>query len=156
MYRRIILLTIILIFIKCIANSYKIYDFNENNSINIEIKGEILEEKTIKVDIGSRFEDIIDDIGLKETSDISNFSKLSVLYNNQIINIPTKKDCNLVSINNGSIAELSCLPGIGKSIALKIIEYREAYGSFHNLDEIMNVQGIGLKKYEKIKQFICL
>lgn len=156
MYRKLIILLSIFTFIFLIGNSYKIYDFEDAKQINIEIKGEVLKEKTIIVNNGSKFVDIIDEIGLIETSDISNISKLSVLHNNQIINIPKKSNNNLVSINNGSISELSCLPGIGKNIAIKIIDYRKEYGCFHDLDEILNVPGIGTKKYEKIKQYICL
>lgn len=156
MCRKLILLLFALFSIFYISKSYKVYDFNENRLINIEIKGEVVEEKIISVNCGSKFNDIIEQLGLKETSDISNFSKLSVLHNNQIIDIPKKRNSNLVSINNGSISELSCLPGIGKSIAIKIIDYREEYGNFYDLDDIMNVPGIGTKKYEKIKQYICL
>lgn len=156
MYRQIILLTVFVIFTVFVSNTFKTYNFDENRLINVEIKGEVSEEKAINVPLGSTFESIIPQLGLLNTSDISNISYLDVLYNNQIIEIPKVENCNLVSINSGSIAELSALPGIGKSIAAKIIEYRNEYGSFHNLDELMNVSGIGSKKYEKIKQYICL
>ena len=93
---------------------------------------------------------------LDDESDLSNLSRLQKLKNNQIIIIPKINNTSLISINNANIYELSSLPGIGKSTALKIIEYRENIGSFINVEDIKNVSGIGDKKYEKIKKYICL
>lgn len=156
MYRRIIIIATLLISIFCLSNSFKIYDFKDTKKIKIEIKGNVLQEKTIEVPIGTTFNDIVDQIGLKEDSDISCLSNLEVLKNNQILNIPKKNNSNLISINTASIYELSSLPGIGKSTAIKIIDYRNEYGCFIKLDEIMNISGIGMKKYERIKKYICL
>lgn len=63
---------------------------------------------------------------------------------------------NKVSLNKGTIAELTTLDGIGEAKALAIIEYREKNGPFKNLEDIMNVSGIGEKAYEKIKDKIEL
>ncbi|MBR4484313.1 MAG: helix-hairpin-helix domain-containing protein, partial [Erysipelotrichaceae bacterium] len=62
----------------------------------------------------------------------------------------------LVSINSAGIEELTTLPGIGKTTAQKIIDYRQEKGSFLSLEELMNVKGIGKSKYEKIKGSITL
>lgn len=61
-----------------------------------------------------------------------------------------------VSINNGTQEELELLPGIGEATALKIIEYRNTNGPFKNIEDIVNVSGIGEKKFEQIKEFITL
>lgn len=63
---------------------------------------------------------------------------------------------NKVSINKGTIAELTTLDGIGEAKALAIIEYREKNGPFKKLEDIMNVSGIGEKAYENIKDKIEL
>ena len=62
----------------------------------------------------------------------------------------------LVSINTGTKEELMTLSGIGESKALAIIEYREENGLFKNLEDIMNVSGIGQAAYSKIKDNIKL
>ncbi|MBQ6451845.1 MAG: helix-hairpin-helix domain-containing protein, partial [Solobacterium sp.] len=38
----------------------------------------------------------------------------------------------------------------------KIIAYRNTMGLFQNTDDLQKVKGIGPKKYEKLKEFICL
>jgi len=47
------------------------------------------------------------------------------------------------------------LNGIGESTANKIIEYRKK-NSFVDIEDIMNVDGIGKSKYENIKNHICI
>ena len=155
MYRRIILLLLVVIATVCISKSYKVYDLNEERYINIEIKGEVKQDKVLRVPLGTTIKDVLDDVELTSDSDISDISLLDTLHNNQIINI-NKKDGELISINSASLSDLSSLPGIGKSIAKRIIDYRKEYGSFIKLEDITKVSGISTKKYEKIKQYICL
>ena len=61
-----------------------------------------------------------------------------------------------VNINTAEAQELCLLPGIGETIAARIIDYRKAHGLFNNTDEIMNVSGIGAKTYEEIKSYITV
>ena len=63
---------------------------------------------------------------------------------------------DLVNINSADISELCTVPGIGKSKAEAIIEYRNNNGRFSNPEDIMNVSGIGQGVYEKIKAHICV
>lgn len=59
-----------------------------------------------------------------------------------------------ININTATQTELETLPGIGPSIALKIVNYRRQYGKFKTIEEIKNVSGIGDKKYAKIEKYI--
>lgn len=60
-----------------------------------------------------------------------------------------------VNINTASVSELTTLPGIGTSRAESIIDYREQYGAFTNVEDIMKISGIKGAAYEKIKDRIC-
>ena len=54
-----------------------------------------------------------------------------------------------VNINRASEAELTSLHGIGSSKAQAIILYREMFGEFKSVDELVKVKGIGVKTIEK-------
>ena len=54
-----------------------------------------------------------------------------------------------VNVNTATKAELVEIKGIGEGTADAIIKYREENGSFKNLDDLINVKGIGEKKVAK-------
>ena len=62
----------------------------------------------------------------------------------------------LVDINNASIEELDKLPGIGPTTAQKIIDYRELFGPFGRIEDILNVSGIGAATFEDIGGLITV
>ena len=61
---------------------------------------------------------------------------------------------DVVNINTANQTELETLPGIGPSLALKIIEYREENGKFNTIEDIKNVSGIGESRFNNIKNYI--
>ncbi len=61
-----------------------------------------------------------------------------------------------VNINSANQTELETLPGIGPSLAQRIIEYREVNGEFEKIEDVQNVKGIGDSKYNNIKEKICI
>jgi competence protein ComEA len=62
----------------------------------------------------------------------------------------------VVNINTASLADLDGLPGIGPSTAQKIIDHRDANGSFATIENIMDVSGIGEAKFNEIKDLITV
>lgn len=69
---------------------------------------------------------------------------------------PEKEAASVVNINTASAEELAALEGIGEKTAQNIVEYRDANGPFAAIEDIMNVKGIGEKKFEKIKENIAV
>ncbi len=67
-----------------------------------------------------------------------------------------KPSGKVVNINTASQSELESLPGIGPSLAKKIVEFRQKNGGFKNPSDLMAVQGIGEKKYEELKNLISV
>ena len=62
----------------------------------------------------------------------------------------------VVNINTASVQELEVLHGVGPATAARIAEYRQEHGGFKNTDELVEVRGIGEKKYEKMKQQVSI
>lgn len=61
-----------------------------------------------------------------------------------------------VNINTATVAELDALPGIGPALALRIVEFRSANGRFERPEQLMDVSGIGPKKYAALKDLIAI
>ena len=61
-----------------------------------------------------------------------------------------------IDINTASEAELDGLPGIGKALAQRIIDYRTSNGSFKAIEDLRNVKGIGPALFEKITPLITV
>jgi len=62
----------------------------------------------------------------------------------------------LIDINTASEAELDGLPGIGKALAQRIIDYRSANGAFKTVEDLRSVKGIGPALFEKIASLITV
>jgi len=61
-----------------------------------------------------------------------------------------------ININTADDKTLQSLPGIGPVLSQKIIDYRNQNGLFEVIDDIKDVSGIGEKKFEGIKDLICV
>lgn len=62
----------------------------------------------------------------------------------------------LINLNTADKTQLMELPGIGESKADAILRYREEYGPFAHIEEIMNISGIKTAAFEKIKDQITV
>ena len=61
-----------------------------------------------------------------------------------------------ININSASRTELMDLPGIGDVLSGRIVDYRNQYGAFSNIEDIKRVSGIGDKKFEAIRDKITV
>lgn len=62
----------------------------------------------------------------------------------------------LVNINSADSAALQTLDGVGEATAKKIIADREANGPFRTIEDLKRVSGIGDKKFENLRDSICV
>lgn len=61
-----------------------------------------------------------------------------------------------LDLNMATAEELQELPGIGEVIAQRIIDYRELCGRFLDPEQLMEVDGIGQAKYEKLRELVTV
>lgn len=148
----------------------------KEEKIVIHITGCVEKEGIVELDEGARIADAIESAG--GTTLDADMSKVNLAYklkDGQKVYIPSNierestdivtekgegvledksKTSGKININTATQTELETLSGIGPSMALKIIEYRNKNGEFKALQDIKNVPGIGSTKYEAIKENI--
>ena len=70
---------------------------------------------------------------------------------------PARKTDQMVNLNTATASQLTQLPGVGDKTAMAIIEKRTALGGkFTSVDQLLQVKGIGQKKFDKIKPLVSL
>lgn len=155
-------------------------DSIDRNKIIVEIKGEVAKPDVYRLEEGSIIKDLIDMAGgVTEEADLSRINRAEELLNHELIIIGnindetessvvqnsstsssngnnSDKGSTLININTADLEQLKEITGIGNIKAQSIIDYREANGGFKSLEELKNVDGIGDKTFEKIKDQITL
>ncbi len=61
-----------------------------------------------------------------------------------------------IDINRAEPWLLEALPGIGETLAQRIVDYRDDNGSFKRIEDLLKVSGIGEGTFENIKDFITV
>lgn len=122
------------------------YKIEDGMRIYIPKKGELVQDK-------EKIEDKTQEIVTGKSTDITNTTSVNT---NLSTNKKSKTDIEKINLNKATQTELETLPGIGPSTAEKIIAYRKENGNFKNIEDIMNVNGIGESKYNKIKDLISV
>lgn len=122
------------------------YKIEDGMRIYIQKKGELVQDK-------EKIEDKTQEVVTDKSTDITNTTSVNT---NLSTNKKSKTDIEKINLNKATQTELETLPGIGPSTAEKIIAYRKENGNFKNIEDIMNVNGIGESKYNKIKDLISV
>jgi len=124
---------------------YKSYDYSQEDSLfnyyNKRAEQNLNDEKNRKEDklVDSK-EEVLD-------FSSSGFEKKKSLP------LPEEKSIN---INEADLEILIRLPGIGEKTAQNIIDFRNKKDKFENLEELLEVKGIGEVKFNKIKKFLYI
>lgn len=155
-------------------------DNTEVSKIKVYITGEVNIPGVKELEVGSRIEDLINVAGgLTGNADINGVNLAYCLEDGIKVNIPNinnkleneiittenengiienaeYKNSTKVNLNKATLDELCELPGVGESLAQRIIDYRKENGNFKRNEDLKNVSGFGDKKYENLKEYITV
>lgn len=144
------------------------------DKIIVYITGEVQNEGVIELEYGSRISNAIEKAGgITEEANLKNVNLAYELEDGQKIYIPNVDDSeseiidngetgivenedtnDVININKATEEQLKNLDGIGENLSKSIIEYRDKNGKFTNIEDIMEVPGIGENKFNNIKENI--
>jgi competence protein ComEA len=125
-------------------------------SFDIYVDGAIKNPRKITIQPYATIEDVLEEVILLETSDLSSLNLQTILHHNDKLTIPFLQEEACININNGTIEQLSSLHQIGPIIAQRIVDYRNEHGLFQHIDDIVLVKGIGEKALMKNRDRLCL
>lgn len=152
-------------------------DENKPIFLKIHICGEVNTPGVYEVEAGSRIIDLIEKAGgTTQTAYVDALNLAQEVYDGQKIYVPSGDEIALggppvsgtsdsgnssdngymlkININTAVSSQLENLPGIGPVTADKIIKHREKYGHFSQKEDLMDVSGIGPKKFALLKDLI--
>ncbi len=139
--------------------------------IIVHICGEVVNPGVYEIPEGSRVIDLIEKAGgATGAACIDSLNLAREAMDGQKIYVPSIEEAEAgifeapagedsgysltININTASGAQLESLPGIGPVTAEKIIQYRSANGPFARKEDLLDISGIGPKKFEAIKDLI--
>ncbi|MDX8364163.1 helix-hairpin-helix domain-containing protein [Cytobacillus sp. IB215665] len=143
-----------------------------SHAIYVDIKGAVASEGVYEMAEGSRVMDVIEQAGgVLEFADMSKVNLAQLVYDEMVLYVPKQgeenydlqhsligkeKDKDKVDLNRATMAELESLPGIGVKKAEAILSYREEYGSFQAVEDLLKISGIGEKSLEKLLEYVVV
>lgn len=142
--------------------------------IYVDIGGCVKSPGVYELEAGMRIFNVIEKAGgLTPKADTSSINQAEEIKDGMKIMIPSKeakakgsgavqglsssgeKD-GRININTADAERLKEIPGVGDVTAAKIISYREENGSFKTIEGLKDVNGIGDKTFEKMKDIITV
>ena len=151
----------------------------EPSTVVVDVSGAVVQPGVVELPEGARVNDAIEAAGgLAADADASTINRAEKLTDGVKVYVPRVGEevpavsggaaggadagsagtgaTALVNINSAGIDELDTLPGVGPSTAQAILDDRTQNGPFASVEDIMRVSGIGEKKFEKLKDLICV
>ncbi|MCU0499569.1 MAG: ComEA family DNA-binding protein [Anaerolineae bacterium] len=136
--------------------------------IEVYVTGAVSAPQTVvSLPVGSRVGDAISGAGgASANADLQRVNLAAILTDGDQVHVPsigetdpialpTDTRSEIININQATQAELETLPGIGPSLAARIIAYRTENGRITDLDDLDNVSGIGPALLEDLRDRIA-
>ena len=62
----------------------------------------------------------------------------------------------VLNLNTATVDQLQRLPGVGRVLATRIVEFREKKGPFKRVEELLAVQGISERKWKVLREYVTV
>lgn len=159
-----------------VNNTGIVEEQGEENLIQVYVCGQVQSPGIYIVKEGARLHEVIELASALEDAQLKYLGMARELVDGETIVVPGLGDIDpanpnstttgiypvntnsgKLNINQASAEEMaSKLNGIGPVLAGRIIDYRSANGPFKNIEDLQQVSGIGEKKFNDIKDSICV
>ncbi|MBE7146560.1 competence protein ComE [Bacillus mycoides] len=147
----------------------KVLDTKEQKKIIIiDVKGAVFKEGVYEMKEGDRVKEVVEKAGgLLPDADVKKVNLAQMVQDQMLLYVPNKnepvqegatfsKSEGKVQINTASKEQLEKITGIGSRKAESILKYREEHGPFQKIEDLLEIDGIGAKSLEKIKDQIII
>ncbi len=150
----------------------------EKSAVYVDLKGAVLHPGMYKIKEGMRLLDAVEEAGgFLPEADTKQVNYAQILKDQAVVYIPKQgetaesatatvqsansreakdSDERKVNINTADVSRLETLNGIGTKKAENIIAYREENGTFHSIEDLKEVSGIGDKIFDSLKDSITI
>jgi competence protein ComEA len=135
-------------------------------TIFVHVVGEVANPGIYSVDAGGRvfdaifaaggFTELADQASVNLAREVSDGEQVLILTTGQAAVAGSVKSSQLLSLNRASQAELEQLPGVGPTLAGRMLDWRTANGGFKKKEDLMKVSGIGQKLFASMKDLVTL
>jgi len=151
--------------------------------IVVQVDGAVMKPGMVNLTEGARVIDAIQAAGgFSEDADTESVNGAKIVQDQERIYVPSKNDRGnlssawdtntnrirgvsyydnvdsqgrrIVNVNTANVSELMELPGIGETLAGRIVEYRKRNGPFEKVEDLMMVEGIGEGKLAAIRALV--
>lgn len=61
-----------------------------------------------------------------------------------------------VNLNRASVEELQRLPGVGRTLAQRMVDWRRTHGRYRSVDDLQAVKGIGVTRLERLRPLVTV
>lgn len=136
--------------------------FSFESEYQVHVTGAVESPGLYTLDSGARVKDAVDAAGGFTQDAVQSSVNLARLLSDgeQILVLAESQlaqgGSGYISINQADATQFEKLPGIGPSTAKKIIDFRAKIGSFSQVEQLLEVPGIGPKLFEQIRDQITL
>lgn len=137
--------------------------------IIVDVKGAVHAPGIYELEEESRVYDVIERAGgFREDAAEQQLNLAERVYDEMMIYVPVEGEAEehparngaagagKIAINQADARELEQLPGIGPAKAEAIIAYREEQGRFSDVEQLLDVPGIGVKTLEQLREHISV